>query len=164
MHGVPWAFPLIVYKSKRKKRTKSNKWYGNFISGNCQSANAFFIDRKSTLGKALTLPRLTLKTSTSSVWKSTRLSAAFRETLISGLFCIVISLFVYYGALFQCFRGGSGGKESCNAGDTGLIRGSGRSLLKKGMATHSSIFTWRTPWTEEPGGLQSMGLQGVRHD
>ena len=32
--------------------------------------------------------------------------------------------------------------------------------LEEGMATHSSILTWRIPWTEEPGGLQSMGLQG----
>ena len=36
--------------------------------------------------------------------------------------------------------------------------------LEKRMATHSSIFAWRTPWTEEPGGLQSMGWQKVRHD
>ena len=36
--------------------------------------------------------------------------------------------------------------------------------LEKGMATHSRILTWRIPWTEEPGGLQSMGLQTVRHD
>ena len=35
--------------------------------------------------------------------------------------------------------------------------------LKKGMAIHSSI-VWRIPWTEEPGGLQSMGLQRVGHD
>ena len=35
--------------------------------------------------------------------------------------------------------------------------------LEKGMATHSSILAWRTPWTEEPGGLQSMGSQRVRH-
>ena len=32
------------------------------------------------------------------------------------------------------------------------------------MATHSSILAWRIPWTEEPGGLQSMGSQRVRHD
>ena len=32
------------------------------------------------------------------------------------------------------------------------------------MATHSSILAWRIPWTEEPGGLQSMGLQRVRYD
>ena len=36
--------------------------------------------------------------------------------------------------------------------------------LKKGMATRSSILAWRISWTEEPGGLQSMGLQRARHD
>ena len=36
--------------------------------------------------------------------------------------------------------------------------------LEKGKATHSSILAWRIPWTEEPGKLQSMGLQRVRHD
>ena len=36
--------------------------------------------------------------------------------------------------------------------------------LEKGMATHSSILDWRVPWTEEPGGLQSMGSQRVRQD
>jgi hypothetical protein len=35
---------------------------------------------------------------------------------------------------------------------------------EKGMATHSSILVWRIPWTEEPGGLQSMWEQKVRHD
>jgi len=35
----------------------------------------------------------------------------------------------------------------------------GEGPLEKGMATHSSILAWRIPWTEEPGGLQSMGLQ-----
>ena len=36
-------------------------------------------------------------------------------------------------------------------------------ILEKEMATHSSILAWRIPWTEEPGGLQSMGLQRVGH-
>ena len=36
--------------------------------------------------------------------------------------------------------------------------------LEKGTAIHSSILVWRIPWTEEPGGLQSRGLQRVRHD
>ena len=36
--------------------------------------------------------------------------------------------------------------------------------LEKGMATHSSILAWRIPWTEEPGGLQTMGLQRVWHN
>ena len=36
--------------------------------------------------------------------------------------------------------------------------------LEKAMATHSSILAWKIPWAEEPGRLQSMGLQRVRHD
>ena len=36
--------------------------------------------------------------------------------------------------------------------------------LEQGMATHSSILAWRIPWTEEPGGLQFMGLQRVGHN
>ena len=36
--------------------------------------------------------------------------------------------------------------------------------LEKEMETHSRILAWRIPWTEEPGGLQSMELQRVRHD
>ena len=37
-------------------------------------------------------------------------------------------------------------------------------LLEKEMAPHSSILAWKIPWTEEPGRLQSMGLQRVGHD
>ena len=36
--------------------------------------------------------------------------------------------------------------------------------LEEGMAIHSDILAWRIPWTEEPGGLQSMGLQKTRHN
>ena len=36
--------------------------------------------------------------------------------------------------------------------------------MEKGMVTHSSILAWRIPWTEEPGGLLSMGSQRVGHD
>ena len=61
---------------------------------------------------------------------------------------------------------------SANAGDVrnmGLIPRLGRSLgwedpLKEGVATHFSTFAWRIPWTEEPGGLQSLGSQRVRHN
>ena len=46
-----------------------------------------------------------------------------------------------------------------------LVRFLGREdPLEEGMATPSNILAWRIPWTEEPGGLQSMGLQTVRHD
>jgi len=49
-----------------------------------------------------------------------------------------------------------------NIRDMGSIPGSGRSLEKE-MAAHSSILAWKIPWTEEPGGLKSMGSQRVRH-
>ena len=45
-----------------------------------------------------------------------------------------------------------------DAGDVGLIPGSGR-FLKKEMATGFSVLAWKISWTEEPGGLQSMGSQ-----
>ena len=62
------------------------------------------------------------------------------------------------------FPGGSDSKESaCKAEDLGLIPGLGR-YPEKGMATHSSILTWRIPRTEEPGGLQSTGPQRVRRE
>ena len=45
------------------------------------------------------------------------------------------------------------------------VRSLGREdALEKEMATHSSILDWKIPWTEEPGGLQSMGLPRVGHD
>ena len=61
------------------------------------------------------------------------------------------------------FLGNLDSKESvCNAGDLGLIPR--EDPLEKGMATHSSIFAWILPWTVEPGRLQSLGSQRIRHD
>ena len=72
----------------------------------------------------------------------------------SSLCSVIVTIFTI---------GGSDGKEfACNAGDLGSIPGSGRSC-GKGMATHSIILAWRIPWTEEPGELQSVGLQRVGH-
>ena len=48
--------------------------------------------------------------------------------------------------------------------ETGVESLGGEDPLEKGMATHSSILTWRSPWTEEAGRLQSMGWQRVGHD
>ena len=65
---------------------------------------------------------------------------------------------------FMGFPGGSDGKETaCNAGDTGLIPGQGRSPGEENDYP-PRILAWRTPWTEEPGRLQSMGSQRVQHD
>ena len=62
------------------------------------------------------------------------------------------------------FPGGSDGKASVhNVGDLGLVPELGRPLEKE-IATHSSTLAWRIPWMQEPGRLQSMGLQRVGHD
>ena len=75
-------------------------------------------------------------------------------------------LILIYG--IEGFPGGTSGKEPPSAsagatGDVGLILGQEDSLEEK-MATYSSILAWKIPWTEEPGQLQSIGLQRVRHD
>ena len=48
--------------------------------------------------------------------------------------------------------------------ETGVRSLGHEDLLEKEMAPHSSILAWKIPWTEEPGRLQSMGSQRVRHD
>ena len=62
------------------------------------------------------------------------------------------------------FPGSSVGKESaCNA-ETSIQSLGEEDSLEKGMAPHSTIFACKIPWTEEPGGLQSIWLQRVRQD
>ena len=71
-----------------------------------------------------------------------------------------------FGLLYdtQGFPGSSVVKNSpANAGDMGSIPGLGRFPLEEEMATPSSILAWEIPWTEEPGGLQSMGSPRVGH-
>ena len=74
---------------------------------------------------------------------------------------------------WEGFPSGSDSKESAySAGDLGSITGSRRSqeityfrsFLEKEIATHSSILAWRIPWTENPGGLETMESQRVGHD
>ena len=73
-------------------------------------------------------------------------------------------LFFFSYLSLSSFPCSSVGKESaCSAGDR--VRSLGwEDPLEKEMATHSSILAWKISWTEEPGGLKSMGLQRVRHD
>ena len=75
---------------------------------------------------------------------------------------------IYYYSCFKDFPRGSEGKEytciaGCKAGDPSSTPGLGR-YPAKGMATLSSILAWRLPWTEEPGGLESMGSKRVGHN
>ena len=78
-----------------------------------------------------------------------------------------IGLFVYFllptASSLQLYRDLDGKTSAFNAGDMGLMPEPGRSPGEQ-YGTHSSIPAWRIPWTEEPGRLQSMGLQRVRHD
>ena len=84
-------------------------------------------------------------------------SAKWTVVLKSGRKCLGLPLFLTTS--YKGFPGGSAGKESiCNAGDLGSILG-WEDPLEKGMATHSSVIAWEIPWTEETGGLQSLGLQ-----
>ena len=72
------------------------------------------------------------------------------------------------GRILWGFADGTNDKEThANAGDirdVGLIPEMPGDPLEEDEATHSSILAWRIPRTEEPGGLQSMGLQRVEHD
>ena len=74
------------------------------------------------------------------------------------------SCFAVLPFTLQGFPGGSDRKHLPAMWET-WVRSLGREdPLEKEMATHSSILAWRIPWTEEPGGLQSMGSQPVGHD
>ena len=56
-------------------------------------------------------------------------------------------------------------KKTCLALQETWVRSLGwEDPLEEGMATHSSILAWKIPWTEEPSGLQSIGLQRVGHN
>ena len=59
-----------------------------------------------------------------------------------------------------------GEESSCDAGYTGqwVLSLGGEDPLEEDMETHSSILAWESPWTEEPGGLQSIWSQKVRED
>ena len=68
---------------------------------------------------------------------------------------------------YQDFPGGSGMKNptAIQEPQEPRVQSLGQEdLLEEGMTTHSSILVWRIPWTEEPGGLQYIGLERVRHD
>ena len=66
-------------------------------------------------------------------------------------------LYVEHRKLYSVLCGDLNGKEMQRRGDICMH-------MEKEMATHSSILAWEIPWMEEPGRLQSMGLQRVGHD
>ena len=74
-------------------------------------------------------------------------------------------IFLIYSLVqMKSFSGGTDGNEFAAVQETWVGSLSQEDPLEKEMATQSSILAWRIPWTEEPGGLQSMGSQRVGHD
>jgi len=69
----------------------------------------------------------------------------------------LLSYFYLKFCIFCDFSGGSDGKESPAMQEMQVQSLSWKDLLEKGMATHSSILTWRIPWTEDPSGLHFKG-------
>ena len=79
-----------------------------------------------------------------------------------GVFVVVVVVLMVAPLDMQGFLQWLSGKESaCN--ETQIRSPGWEDALEEGMATHSSILDWRIPWAEEPGGLQSTGLQRVGH-
>ena len=68
-------------------------------------------------------------------------------------------LFEIQTVIEMSYPGGSAIENLTTMQETGVRSLGGEDPLEQEMATHSSILAWRIPWTEEPGGLQSMGLQ-----
>ena len=67
-------------------------------------------------------------------------------------------------SLGKVFPGGASGKELTCQHETEVRSLGWEDSLEEGTTTHSSLVTWRIPWTEEPGSLWSIGLERVRHD
>ena len=87
-----------------------------------------------------------------------------KRLCVSALCWLICKAKEQYLVYTICFPDGSDGKQSaCDAGDLDSIPG-WEDPLEKEIETPSSILAWRIPWTEEPGGLQSMGSHRVGHD
>ena len=84
------------------------------------------------------------------------------------VFALVLSITrittIIYSVLSNGPPNGSAGKEPACQCRNRFSPSSRENPLEEEMATHSSILAWRTPWIEEPGGLQSLGSQRVGHD
>ena len=87
--------------------------------------------------------------------------------IIKCKICILCFSLKYINCQHVCiltaFPGGASGKEPA-ANEMSVRSLSQEDSLEEGMVTPSRIHAWRIPWTEEPGGLQSMGSHGLRHN
>ena len=85
-------------------------------------------------------------------------------TFYYSKYSVCLRLFSHVCAWLMAFLNGSEVKNQPAMQGTQVQFLNWEDPLEKGMATHSSILAWRIPWTEEPGGLQSIGLHRVGHD
>ena len=87
---------------------------------------------------------------------------------IIQIISIVLENYLHSSYLLGAFPGDANGKESacqCRKYNEMWVQFLGqKDTLEEGMATHSSILVWKIPWTEEPGGFQSIGSHRVGHD
>ena len=96
------------------------------------------------------------------------ISRAQRNFRAVQLLCMVLqrqthAIIIKTHKMYRGFPGSSSGKEyTCNAGDLGLIRGLGRSPGAQHSSPLQYSYLGESPWTEEPGMVQSMGLQRIR--
>ena len=84
---------------------------------------------------------------------------AFSSSSSVSFICQSVIMYIY---CLYCFPGGSVVNSTCQCRRHGLDPWVGKK--EKEMATHSTILAWEIPWTEKPGGLQSIESQRVRHD
>ena len=78
--------------------------------------------------------------------------------------CVCVLGFLETREVFVGFPGGSRVNNPPAVLETRVLSLGQEDPLKKEVATHSSILAWRIPWTQEPGGLQSMGSHREGHD
>ena len=83
---------------------------------------------------------------------------------LGGILCTLHVYFIHFPLKGTGFPGGSMVKNLPAKQETQVWFLGGEDPLGEGMATHSCTLVWKIPWTEEPGGLQSMGLCRVGHD
>ena len=82
-----------------------------------------------------------------------------------NMYIIYNTIFYIHTLYLKGFPSGSAVKTlPASIGATWVQSLSQEDPLQEGIATHSSLLAWRIPWTEEPGGLQFIGSQRVRHD
>ena len=149
LHCFEWASHVVLEVKRQKNKTKQNK-----TKTSCNVGDTSESESRSVLSGSLRPHGL--YSSPKFPGQNTGVSSL---SLLQGIFPtqgLNPGLPHCRQILYQLSH-----KGSPRDADSALGR---EDLLEKVMATHSSIFAWRIPWIEEPGGLQSIGLQRVGHD